>query len=181
LALAIDKPILTTVEVTDSTLPIGFYPFAIYQWQFHGIRENLIFRPIALLPVLTERLAELLEQASALTVESVNLLTDIVRSQLEENHYILWLSARQKHMERNRELAQFRRQSLETSHRARMSLLQEQLSQATNEKIQRMRRGQLDNAEADFASRIQGLEASIQRADITARPIAFGVLNVKWS
>jgi hypothetical protein len=84
-------------------------------------------------------------------------------------------------MERNRELAQFRRQSLETSHRARMSLLQEQLSQATNEKIQRMRRGQLDNAEADFASRIQGLEASIQRADITARPIAFGVLNVKWS
>jgi superfamily II DNA or RNA helicase len=174
-------PILTTVEVTDSTLPIGFYPFAIYQWQFHGIRENLIFRPIALLPVLTERLAELLEQASALTVESVNLLTDIVRSQLEENHYILWLSARQKHMERNRELAQFRRQSLETSHRARMSLLQEQLSQATNEKIQRMRRGQLDNAEADFASRIQGLEASIQRADITARPIAFGVLNVKWS
>ena len=55
-------------------------------------------------------------------------------------------------------MAQYRRESLSTSHRARIALLEEQLSQATNEKIQKMRQSQIATAEADYARRIQELE-----------------------
>ena len=70
------------------------------------------------------------------------------------------------------------RESLSTSHRARMSLLGEQLEQANDEKIRRMRQSQIAAAEADYARRIQELDIAMERADITADPVAYGVLRV---
>ena len=67
---------------------------------------------------------------------------------------------------------------LTTSHRARIALLEEQLEQATNEKIQKMRRSQIAAAEADYARRIQELDIAMERAEITAGPVAYGVIQV---
>ena len=65
-------------------------------------------------------------------------------------------------------MAEYRRESLSTSHRARIALLEEQLNQATNEKIQKMRQSQIATAEADYARRIQDLDIAMERADVTA-------------
>ncbi len=60
-----------------------------------------------------------------------------------------------------------------------MELLNEQLAKATDEKIQRMRRSQIDNAEADYARRIQELDMAIEKAELTLDVVAYGVLQVK--
>ena len=60
-----------------------------------------------------------------------------------------------------------------------MELLNEQLAQATDEKILRMRRSQVANAEADYARRIEELDMAVEKADVTAQAVAFGVLEVK--
>ena len=60
-------------------------------------------------------------------------------------------------------------------------LLEEQLSQATNEKIQKMRRSQIAAAEADYARRIQELDIAMERAEVTAGPVAYGVIHVEES
>ena len=73
----------------------------------------------------------------------------------------------------------YRRESLSTSHRARMSLLAEQLEQASDEKIRRMRQSQISSAEADYAMRIQEMDIAMERADVTADPVAYGVLFVE--
>jgi len=83
-----------------------------------------------------------------------------------------------KHQRRTQELAQYRRESLTTSHRARISLLEEQLGQASNDKIRRMRQAQIAAAEADYARRIQELDIAMERADITAQPVAYGVIHI---
>jgi hypothetical protein len=57
-------------------------------------------------------------------------------------------------------------------------LLKDQLNQATDEKISRMRQSQIDSAEADYARRIQELDIAMERADITAQPVAYGVIHV---
>jgi len=67
---------------------------------------------------------------------------------------------------------------LATSHRARIALLEEQLSEATNEKIQKMRRSQIAAAESDYARRIQNLDIAMERAEVTAGPVAYGVIQV---
>ena len=51
--------------------------------------------------------------------------------------------------------------------------------QANSENIKRMRQYQITNAQADYNRRIQELEDAMAKADITAEPIAYGILKVE--
>ncbi len=48
-ALSLDtrKRFVTALKVTSNKVPAGRYEFAIYRWQFHGIKEDLILQPVA--------------------------------------------------------------------------------------------------------------------------------------
>lgn len=179
MALDTTKRVITSLKVQDDTVPEGDYLFAIYQWQFHGIREDSILCPVANLDQLTPHLGKLLEKAVENSIDD-NALPDFsLWDQLDTQHYKLWSEAREKHKSRTRELARYRRESLTTSHKARIALLKDQLSQAKDEKIRRMRQAQIDAAEADYARRIQELDIAMERADITAQPVAYGLIHIE--
>ena len=170
--------VITTLKAQANEVPAGRYEFAIYQWRFHGIREDLVLRPIALSEVVTAHLGHLLENAVDAATEAPRDSSSPLWDELDAQHYKLWSEARAKHRQRTQELAEYRRESLSTSHRARIALLEEQLKQAGNEKIQKMRQSQIAAAEADYARRIQNLDIAMERADVTAEPVAYGVLAV---
>ena len=98
---------------------------------------------------------------------------------MDDQHYKLWSETREQHKQRTKELAEYRRESLSVSHRARMALLNEQLAQSTNEKIQKMKQSQIGTAEADYARHIQELDIAIERADVTAEVVAYGVIQIE--
>ena len=179
-AMAFDskKRIFTALKVNSNDVPKGRYEFAIYQWQFHGVREDLVLRPVASSDVVTEHLSGLVEKAKGDPTARVDVADPVIWDGLDAQHHRLWSEARKNHQRRTQELAEYRRESLTTSHRARISLLEEQLSQASNEKIQKMRRSQIAAAEADYARRIQELDIAMERAEVTAGPVAYGVIQV---
>ena len=178
MALEVPGEVITTLQVEDDTLPGGDCLFAIFQWRFHGIRDDLILCPVSNSEQVTKHLPRLLERAKDYPVP-VNPIPDISAwEELEKHHYKLWSEARTEHRRRTEELVQFRRESLTTSHQARISLLKDQLEQATDEKIRRMRQAQINAAEADYARRIQELDIAAERADITAQPVAYGVIHI---
>jgi superfamily II DNA or RNA helicase len=170
--------VITTLKVQANEVLAGRYEFAIYQWRFHGIREDLVLRPIASSEAVTAHLGRLLEKAVDATTEVPGDGGAPVLDELDAQHYKLWSEARAKHRQRTQELAEYRRESLSTSHRARIALLEEQLKQASNEKIQKMRQSQITTAEADYARRIQNLDIAMERADVTAEPVAYGLIQV---
>ena len=178
-ALRYDSRVLTAIEIKDDGVPEGIYPFAIYQWQSHGIRDDLALCAVAGDETIHERLMESLKKGLAAPAEAADLLDPKVMNALDSQHYRQWVAARETHQSRTVELSRYRRESLTISHRARLALLKEQLDQATDEKIQRMRKSQIASAESDYARRIQELDIAVERADITAEPVAFGVLKVK--
>ncbi len=167
------------LKVQANEVPAGRYEFVIYQWQFHGIREDLALKPIASSDAVTPHLDSLLEKAVDVAPDEQGDNIPPVWDELEAQHYQLWSAARAEHQRRTQELAAYRRESLSTSHKARVGLLNEQLEQANNEKIRRMRRSQVDSAEADFTRRIQELDSAMGRADVVHEPVAYGVLTVK--
>jgi len=173
------KRVVTALKVTSNKVPTGRYEFAIYQWQFHGIREDLVLRPVASSEDVTAHLAGLLEKAEEALTDERGGAGSPMWGDLDAQHYKLWSEARAKHRHRTQELAAYRRESLATSHRARISLLDEQLKQAGNEKIQKMRQSQIAAAEADYARRIQDLDIAMERADVTAGPVAYGIIRVE--
>ena len=176
-ALGTEDNVVTVLKAQTDAVPAGRYDFAIYQWQFHGIKEDMILRPIALSEVLTPYLSRLLEEAVDGGVQDAN--PPPMRNELETLHQRLWAEERGKHQQRTQELAAYRRESLTRSHQARVALLGEQLRQATSENIRRMKQSQINSAEADYNRRIRELNDAMERAEITQEPVAYGILEVE--
>jgi len=173
------KRVVTTLKITSDEVPAGNYKFAIYQWKFHGIREDLLLQPVASSAAVTQRLTDFLEKAEEAPEIDLDGLGTSAWEDLDDQHYRLWAEMRDKHRQRTQALAEYRRESLSTSHRARMSLLGEQLEQANDEKIRRMRQSQISSAEADYARRIQELDIAMERADVAADPVAYGMIKIE--
>ena len=169
--------VIVSLKAQTNELPAGRYEFAIYQWRFQGIREDLMLKPIASSEAVTPHLSHLLEKA--VDADNQNESNATVWDELDAHHYKLWSEERTDHQRRNQELAKYRKESLSTSHQARMALLVEQLAQANNKKIQRMRQSQIKSATADYDRRIQELDNAIDKADIITEPVAYGVLNIE--
>ena len=176
-ALNTEQDVVTRLKVKTNKVPLGRYEFAIYQWRYLGIREHLVIKPVASSSELTPHLNYLLEKA----VDSDTQGSDgpIAQEALEKMHQHLWAEARNKHRERTQALADYRKESLSTSHQKRIALLQERIEQATDPNIQRMRRSEFSNAETDYRRRIREFNNAIAKADITAEPVAYGVLEVE--
>jgi len=171
------QPLGVAASVVDDDLPHGTYPFAIYEWQYHGLRDDLHLVPIANLPELEPRLVQLLIQGQDLPTPPD--LQDGEINQLEERQYTRWQTARSEHQQKIAELVAYRRESLEVSHQARLTLLHDQLAQSTNDKIRRMRESQIATARADYERRVEELNAAIDKAEITAQPVAFGIIQIQ--
>jgi hypothetical protein len=172
------QTIHTAFKVSVPGLKPGNYPFAIYHWQMKGIREDVNFQPVCGNSELSAKFLECLERGEAVeTVISPIEQSDI--DALDVQHHALWITARLEHISQNLELVRFRRESLKTSHAARIAVLNEQISKTTNDKIRLMRKSQLESAENDFARRIAELEQAENQAEITAHPVAFGVMVVE--
>ncbi|RLQ20280.1 helicase [Seongchinamella sediminis] len=171
------KPIVT-LSVVDDTCEPGDYPFAIYEWSYSGVSNDLTLQPIADDPVLAERLPLLLEYARGLEINEDDLPTDNVFNDLDGMHFELWNNAKNRHVDHTERLVSHRRESLDTSHGARVALLEEKISNATNDKIIRMRQAQKNNADMDYKRHLSELKEAASKADITSQPVAFGLIRI---
>jgi len=174
-----DKRIITAIKVINNEVKPGIYGCAIYQWRYLGIREDLVLKPVASIEYLDHHIATFLEEAVVAEEQEAAGIKESQWDDIEQQHHRLWSEARIEHQRRTKELAQYRKESLATSHNARVSLLEEQLRKTDNEKIKRMRQGQISAAEADYARRIQGIDIAMERADIIATPVAFAVIIIE--
>ena len=175
--LNIKSDVVTTLKVQTQEMPAGTYKFAIYQWHFHGIKEDLQLKSITLDEQLIPNLDRLLEKAVDHNDWSASEPFDC--KELDERHYQLWTETLEKHRQSTYELAEYRRESLSTSHQARINLLEYQRAQVDDPNIQRMRGYQIANAKADYNRRIQELDAAMEKADITTKLVAYGILEVE--
>lgn len=171
--------IYTAMKVEDREVPSGTYPFAVYYWQKKGIREDVVFKAVSSEPALSERFISLLEKAEPLEPTQVILPGQDVFDKLDAFHHGLWSAARSEHQSYNLQLAEFRKESLRSSHRARINILHEQLNRASNDKIRRMKQSEISRAESDFERRISEILRREGQADIVAQAVAFGVVVVE--
>ena len=177
LRLENEDNVVTVLSAQTNDVPPGRYDFAIYRWQFYGIKEDMVLKPLTTFEALTPHLNRLLQDA--VDSDSLGDYQPPRRDDLEILHQRLWADERERHRQRTRALAAYRRESLSRSHQARVALLREQLRQATSQNIRRMRHYQIANAEADYNRRLEELNDAMARADITAEPVAYGILEVE--
>jgi SNF2 family DNA or RNA helicase len=173
------KKLYTAFEVADTSLSEGDYPFAIYEWRYRGVREELALKPVCDNIQLTDKFLSLLQKGRPLERESDRMPGESAFLKLDKEHYRIWNKAREEHRKHTVEMVAYKRESLRRSHDARIGLLKDQLSEATEDNIRRMRQSQIENAERDYVRRMKELTDAEERADIMAQPVAFGTIRIK--
>ncbi len=171
-------PLVCNLMARADGLPAGRHPYAIYRWRKIGLREDFTFQPVCTHPELAARMLELLEIAQPVETALQEITVHEERT-LEQSHYRHWLNARAAHIEQVTQTARSRLASLDTTHAARVSLLEEQRDSATDVRIRRMREGQIEAARRDYGRRVEELKKGPEQADIIAEAVAFGVLIVE--
>jgi len=172
-------PVCTVCNVKSSEVDPGTYPFVIYQWQLHGIKKDVEFRAICADPSVQSRFLALLEEAIDISPSGHELPVQDIFDALESDHYAQWAQAREVHLEKTARIIQRRRESLHTSHDARMSLLRDQRSNNRDEKIRRMREHEMSNTESEFEQRVSELDRASQQIDILSHKVAFGIMIIE--
>ena len=167
------------LTVASEAVPQGDYPFAVYQWRKVGVRADDSLVAVASNPKLDGAIMALLEKALDSPARRPPDAAAI--DALDERHHELWRAARANHMAENCDLVQHREQSLTVSHQARCKLLEDQIESATNEKIRRMKQGELARANYDYARRNETLQKLADRADIHAILVVKGILEITRS
>jgi hypothetical protein len=169
---------VTACQVRSDLLPAGDYPFAIYQWRFLGLQEDLQMQPVTLDERLRTRFAPLLSSATPLDLAPAQAPTASVLDQLESAHYALWSAARDRHREETTKRASFRLASLESSYKARLSLLQDQVAKVTDDRIRRMHHAQIERAAAEHTRRVEEVNRANDVTDVQTQVVAFGIIRV---
>lgn len=165
------------LTVTSQAVPAGRYPYAIYRWRKLGLKEDLTFKPVCYDPDLSKHMLTLLE--SAQKNEAITGITADEEREIERAHYSIWSRARALHIEEVAEITRSRISSLETSHAARLALLEEQRDMTNDSRIRRMRESQIETAQRDYERRMTGLQQDGERTDIIGEVVAFGILQVE--
>ncbi len=171
------EPPVCHLAAATTDVPSGNYQFAIYRWSKVGVKHDEALIAVAEDSTLEARFFELL--AVAQTADASASLAAEDFDKLDARHHEKWALAQANHVAMNRQLVEFRKQSLTASHAARRKVLEDQLQRATNDKIQLMKQSELDRAEADFSVRMAELDRAAGTGDIHASPAAFGTIRVE--
>lgn len=172
------EPVSTAFRVQTDELEPGQYPFAIYAWEMKGLRAELRLVPVCANDTVLEEFFDYLECGAS--VDPSQFLPSSTDSDaLDRTHHEIWEKEKAAHQSQTEAMVCYRTESLETSHRGRMSIIEGQLSNATNDKIRKMKHAQINNAEVEYQQKMADLKTAATVADIHARPVVFGTLIVE--
>jgi ATP-dependent helicase HepA len=180
-AARILEPTMTlscNLAIKASGLPPGRYPYAIYGWRSIGLREDFTFHPVCSQSELASKMLELLESATPHELPAEDITAE-EEHDLERIHYHHWVDVRASHIEKVEQTSGVRLASLNTTHKARVSLLGEQRDTASDARIRRMKDSQIETARRDFTRRVESLQKAPSQADVMAEALVFGVLIVE--
>lgn len=172
------EPVHSSFRISDPSLPPGDYPFAIYAWEYRGINPKLELVPICQNPDVRENFFKYLEAGVDHDMGERH-PSDSATDGLDRAHHDLWSQAKETYGQETREICAYKKESLRTSHQARLNVLKGQLDRAADEKIHRMKLAQIANVKREYESQLQLLERAEATVDIHTRPVVFGVVTVE--
>jgi len=155
----------------------GEYAFSIYSWEYFGYKPQRKLVAVSENNYIQLELMDILQTANMITIEAEQYRS--VWDALEVNHLKLWDVAKKEHKRGAEESCNYKVESLTNSFNSRVRLLQQQIADAYDKNILRMRRAELENVKTKYKARVAELQQEAEKADIHIRLLVNGVLFVE--
>lgn len=168
---------IVNVDINSSDIEAGNHKFGIYRWHKVGIKDDYEYKCISTNAYIEARVFDLLPTASVPN-DSI-FMEDGALDSLEKLHYKSWADSRANWQNEIESICDARESSLRATHSARVKLFEEQLANATDSRIRKMRESQINSAENDFRIRLKELSLAKEQCDIVWELIAYGNILVR--
>lgn len=163
------------LTLNTSEIPSGLYVFSIYAWQYTGYNPYTKILTVCENEKIAAELPYLLEDASNSDGEPNGQFdwTDI-----EKRHVKMWLEASAKHKSEIKSTESFKLESIANTFRNSIRSLEQQVQDAFDENIKRMRQSELEKVKVKYTHKIAEIKAIADKADVLASLLVNGVITI---
>ena len=97
---------------------------------------------------------------------------------IEKIHVDRWLKAREEHKKDIKTTTTFKLESLANTHRNRIRTLEQQISDAMDDNIRRMRQSELETVQEKYEQKVRRIKETADRAEIYTTLLVNGVISI---
>lgn len=170
-------PAYVNIRYATDTVPRGEYAFSIYAWNYVGTRSRFKLVAVSENDVISNDFIEILLGGVAGLPGKKNF--DERWKSLESNHVSLWTKERQDFLEEANLSVTYKLGSLESNFKHRKRALEQQIRDAYDENLIRMKQGELENATERYEAKIAEIKRQVEQADIHTALIAHGIIHIE--
>lgn len=159
----------------SNAIPAGNYPFSVYAWRFTGFNEHTRLVTICESEQVAKELPDVLENASNAPI------SETVRcnwSDLEELQVARWMTARTNHKRDITTAITFKLESLANNQRNRIRSLEQQIQDAFDDSIRRMKMSELETVQENYSRKVNEIQSLAAKADIYTTLLVNGVITI---
>lgn len=156
-------------------LPVGEYTFSVYSWKYSGFNTYTKLVTVCENETVSNELPYILEEAV-----DANRRSDGVYdwTHIEKIHVDRWLKAREEHKKDIKTTTTFKLESLANTHRNRIRTLEQQISDAMDDNIRRMRQSELETVQEKYEQKVRRIKETADRAEIYTTLLVNGVISI---
>ena len=163
------------LQLHTSEIPSGQYVFSVFAWQYSGYNTYTKLITVCENDKIAVELPFLLEDASNSESEPNG---QFDWSDIENRHVSMWLDAREKHKTDIKALEAFKLESIANTFRNRIRSLEQQIKDAYDENIKRMRQGELETVREKYSRKITEIKGIADKADVLTSLLVNGVITI---
>lgn len=163
------------LQLHTSEIPSGQYVFSVYAWQYTGYNTYTKLITVCENEKIAVELPFLLEDADSSESKPNGQFN---WSSIENHHVSMWLEAREKHKSEIKALEAYKLESITNTFRNRIRSLEQQIKDAYDENIKRMRQSELDTVREKYSRKITEIKEIADKADVLATLLVNGVITI---
>ncbi|MDE5759111.1 MAG: hypothetical protein K2H85_10945, partial [Allobaculum sp.] len=164
------------LKIITSEIPSGQYVFSVFAWQYTGYNTYTKLITVCENEKIAIELPYLLEDTTGSESEPIG---QFDWSDLENRHVKMWLDAREKHRSDIKSIEAFKLESITNTFRNRIRSLEQQIKDAYDENIKRMRQSELDTVREKYSRKISEIKGIANRADVLTTLLVNGVITIE--
>lgn len=169
------KTLYLKLQHYSNTIPAGNYPFSVYAWRFTGFNDYTRLVTICENEQVTGELPAILESASNAQIKGA---MNCDWSKLEAIQVTRWMAARTKHKQDISTTITFKLESLANNQRNRIRSLEQQIEDAFDDSIRRMKMSELETVKENYSRKVNEIQSLAAKADIYTTLLVNGVVTV---
>lgn len=163
------------LQLHTSEISSGQYVFSVYAWQYTGYNTYTKLITVCENEKIAVELPFLLEDADSSESKPNGQFN---WSSIENHHVSMWLEAREKHKNEIKALEAYKLESITNTFRNRIRSLEQQIKDAYDENIKRMRQSELDTVREKYSRKITEIKEIADKADVLTTLLVNGVITI---